>query len=77
VIFSLFANSNARSKGILRHVSFVVSTRTDGILPNTFQVHGTNLDNVSCFFTFEDAVSATSGHTSDIKQLGAVDHVVI
>lgn len=45
--------------------------------PDTLEVHGANLDDMTDFFALEDAVATTTGHASDVEQLGAVDHVVI
>jgi hypothetical protein len=40
-------------------------------------VHGPNLDYVADLFTLENTIATTSGHASNIQQLGTVDHVVI
>jgi hypothetical protein len=45
--------------------------------PNTLEMHRTNFDYVSHFLAFEDAISTSSGHSSDIEELCAVDHMVI
>lgn len=45
--------------------------------PYTFEVHGPNLDNMSSLLTLQDAISAASGHASNIEKLGAVDHVIV
>lgn len=46
-------------------------------LPDTLQVHWPDLDDVAGLFALEDSISPASGHASDVKQLGAVDEVVI
>lgn len=46
-------------------------------LPNALEVHGTNLDHVSDLFGFEDTVSSTSRHASNVQQLGTVDEMVV
>lgn len=35
-------------------------------LPDTFQMHRPNLDNMTDFFTLQNAVSTATGHTSNI-----------
>jgi hypothetical protein len=67
VIFSLFAKSSARSKGILskgqlRNMLHIPPPYS----PNSFQMHGPNFDDVSHFFTLEDAVPSASGHSCNI-----------
>jgi hypothetical protein len=52
-------------------------SKLDVALPDTLQVHGPDLNNMSCFFALENAISAASGHASNIKQFRAVDHVII
>ena len=77
VIFSLFAKSRARSKGILRHQRSTDGQSEDGNLPNALEMHGPDLDDLAGFFALEDPVSPTSGHASHVEQLCAVDHVVV
>lgn len=45
--------------------------------PNTLQMHWPDLNNVPLLLTFQDAISASSGHSSNVEQLGSVDHVVV
>lgn len=45
--------------------------------PHALQVHRTNLDHMTDLFTLQDTVTTTASHTSDIEQLGTVDHMVI
>jgi len=45
--------------------------------PDTFEVHGTNLDDMAGLFALQNTVSPTSRHTSYIQQLRAVDHVIV
>ena len=40
-------------------------------------MHWTNLDNVPDLFTFQNSVSTTSSHLSDIQKLSAIDEVVV
>lgn len=77
VIFSLLANSRARSNGILFHVRGCLIDADVQSLPNTFEMHRPNLNNVPDFLRFEYAISSPSGHTSYIQKLGSVDEVVI
>lgn len=46
-------------------------------IPDTLQMHGANLDHVTNFFALENAISTTTGHASNVQQLGTVDHMVI
>lgn len=46
-------------------------------IPDTLEMHGSNLDNVAHFFALENAISSTAGHTSYVQELRAVDHVVV
>ena len=46
-------------------------------LPDAFEVHGPDLDHMPHLLALQDAVATTSGHSRDIQQLGAVDHVII
>jgi hypothetical protein len=45
--------------------------------PDALQVHRANLYNMANLLALQDTISTTSGHTSDVKKLGAVDHVII
>lgn len=47
------------------------------VLPDALEMHGPDLDDVADLLAFENAVSTSSGHSSDVEQLGAVDHVVV
>lgn len=46
-------------------------------IPNALQVHGADLDNMANLFALQDAVSTATSHSSDIEQLGSINHVVI
>jgi len=46
-------------------------------LPDTLQVHWSDLDDMSDLFTFQDAVTASASHARHVQQLGTVDHVVV
>jgi hypothetical protein len=54
-------------KGNPRDCQFMINTSRDIVLPDTLQMHGTNLDNVSCLFALENAVSSSSGHARDVE----------
>lgn len=45
--------------------------------PDTLEVHGANLDNVSCLLALKDAISSTSRHAGDIEKLSSIDHVIV
>lgn len=45
--------------------------------PDSFQMHGPNLHHMSHFLTLQDTVSPAPSHSSNVEELGAVDHVVI
>jgi hypothetical protein len=77
VIFSLLANSRARSKGILSHVSMPISSPEQGNLPNTLEMHGADLNDMARLLAFQYAVTPTSCHSRNIQKLGAVDHVIV
>jgi hypothetical protein len=46
-------------------------------LPNSLQMHWSNLDDVSGLFTLQNTISASACHTGNVEQLGAIDHVII
>lgn len=46
-------------------------------IPNTLQVHGTDFDDMTDLFAFQNTVTTTASHAGDIEQFGAVDHVVV
>lgn len=46
-------------------------------LPNSLQMHWSNLDNVSDLFTLQNAIAAATSHASNIQQLCPVDHMII
>jgi hypothetical protein len=79
VIFSLFANSRARSKGILGINDKLPSSRVpaENDLPDAFQMHWANLNNVLLLLTLENTITAASGHTSNIEKFGAVNHMIV
>jgi hypothetical protein len=58
-------------------VSSVDETHTFAYLPNTFEMHGSDLYYVARFLALQDAVTTTSRHASHIEELCAVNHVVI
>lgn len=78
VIFSLLAKSRARSKGILspsqrqKHIKWLRS-----FIPDTFEMHWTDLNHVSSFLTFEYSVSSPSSHSGHVEELCAIYHVVV
>jgi hypothetical protein len=76
VIFSLLAKSRALSNGILSQLVWLVLPLQDN-LPNSFQMHRSNLHDVASLLTLQYAVPATTGHAGHVKQLRAVDHVIV
>lgn len=46
-------------------------------VPDTLQVHGANFHDVANLLTLQDSIPSTTGHTGNVEQLGAVDHVVV
>jgi hypothetical protein len=77
VIFSLLANSRARSKGILRRVS-VMDAKVEKLdSPHTLEVHWADLNDVARLLTLQDTVPSTPRHSCYIQKLGSVDHVII
>jgi hypothetical protein len=79
VIFSLLANSRARSNGILGNNSKLPSLRVpaERCLPDPLQMHWPNLDNVLLLLALENTITAASGHTSNIEKFSAINHMVI
>lgn len=80
VIFSLLAKSRARSNGILsvsvsRDLNAKSSAADD--LPDPFQVHRSDLDDMTRLFALQYPVSPATSHPRDVQKLGAVDHVVV
>lgn len=69
MIFSLLANSRARSKGILEQNSVSPDwwkSSIQKIVPDALQMHWSNLDNVSDLLAFQNTIAATSGHSCDV-----------
>lgn len=77
MIFSLLAKSNARSNGILAPISIQSNNKWKINVPHALQVHRPNFDHMTDLFAFQDAITATTGHSSHVEQLGTVDHVVV
>jgi len=46
-------------------------------LPDTFQVHWTNLYNVSSLLTLQDTIATSTCHSGNVQQFCAVDHMVV
>jgi len=46
-------------------------------LPDTFQMHWANLDHMLLLLTLENAITSASGHTSNVKELGSINHMVV
>lgn len=78
VIFSLFAKSSARSKGILFMLVQVrcVCTHFE-CLPDTLEMHRSDLDHMSSLLTLKNTVATTTRHSSDIEKLGTINEVVV
>ena len=77
VIFSLLANSRARSNGILHQISMMNDNAERLDSPDAFEVHRTDLNDMTRLFTLQDTVSSASCHSCNVQKLGSVDHVVI
>ncbi|KAI3481787.1 hypothetical protein L1887_55634 [Cichorium endivia] len=45
--------------------------------PDTFEVHGADLDDDALLLVLEDAVTLAARHAAHVQELGAVDHVVV
>lgn len=46
-------------------------------LPDTFEVHGSNFDDMSRLLAFKDTIATSTRHSSDVEKFGAVNHVVV
>ena len=46
-------------------------------LPDTLKMHRTDLDNVTSFLALQNAVSASSSHSSNVKKLSTIYEVVV
>lgn len=80
MIFSLLANSRARSKGILKQDSVspdAWKSSNSEIVPDALQMHGPNLNDVSDLLTLQNTITATSRHSCDVQELCAVDHMIV
>lgn len=81
MIFSLLANSRARSNGILGVKESTTDTARHVVkakyIPDTFQMHWANFHNMAKLFALENSITSTAGHASYIEQLCTIDHVVI
>lgn len=69
-----------RNPGLSQQTALYVSNTAKvgrGNIPDTLQVHGTNLDNMANLFTLQNSVSSSSRHAGHVQKLGAIDHVVI
>lgn len=63
---------------VLRYFLFI--RKIQGSLewdPDSFQVHWSNFDDMSCFFAFQNTVSSPSRHSSYVEQFCSINHVVI
>lgn len=49
----------------------------NGNVPNTFEVHGSDFNNVTNFLALENTITSPASHAGHIEQLRAVDHMVI
>jgi hypothetical protein len=45
--------------------------------PYAFEMHRSNLHDMSHFLALENTVTSTTGHSGHIQQFGAVNHVII
>ena len=46
-------------------------------LPDTFQMHGANLDDVSGLLGFQDTITSASCHACHVEQFGSVDEMIV
>jgi len=46
-------------------------------VPDSFEMHWSNLDHVAQLLALQDAIATPTSHASDVQQLRAVNHVVI
>lgn len=46
-------------------------------IPNTLEMHRPNLDHVPRLLALENTIATTARHSSDVQELGAVNHVVV
>lgn len=77
-IFSLFAKSSARSKGILKTISSCGEREVaKSYIPYALEMHGADFHNVAAFLAFEYSIATSTRHASHIQELRSVDHVVI
>ena len=77
VIFSRFAKSNARSKGILRKGQPWQREASKTDIPDALEMHRSNLDNVPNLFAFEYTIAPAPRHPSDIEEFGTINHVIV
>ena len=77
MIFSLLANSRARSKGILQYVSMMEGKVEKLDSPHTLEVHWADLNDVARLLTLQNTVPSTSCHSCYVQKLGSVDHMII
>lgn len=45
--------------------------------PDSFQMHWANLDNMLLFLALEDTITSASGHTGNIEEFGAINHMIV
>lgn len=76
-MFSLLAKSSALSKGILQQFSSAAKQKQHAALPDSFQMHGADLDNVPRLLALEKTISSSAGHACHVQKFCAVDHVII
>lgn len=46
-------------------------------IPNPFEMHGSDFDDMSHLLALQDAISSTSSHSSNVEKFGTVDHMVV
>jgi hypothetical protein len=61
------------SLALLVHIN---NSKNDNV-PNTLQVHGSDLHHVTNFLALENTITSPSRHAGHIEQLRAVNHVII
>jgi hypothetical protein len=54
-----------------------IKRRLAADIPDSLEMHGTDLDHVSRFLTLQNPISFASAHTGHIQQFCAVDVIVV
>lgn len=49
----------------------------NGNLPHSLEMHWSNFDHMPNLFTLQNPITSSPSHSSNVQQLGTVDHMVI